>query len=183
MKKLFGSTILILGLGLSCHANADVGVVSGITWADSPTTIEAKSVDFKKLRDSAPSQSFEGVLKQKQAVLGEAKKIVYHFTNQKLFSASVTVNQYSENSTETINKAKADYQAMKGKIAKALGVKPSETELFDPSQPFFQCIYDENCGTYAASFITKDAEVTLFLMGSESGSSSQMIVSVRRARK
>lgn len=183
MKKIFASTILFLGLGLSCNASADIGVISGITWADTPTSIKAKSAEFKQLNDLAPSYTFEGVLKQKQAVLGDSKEITYYFTNKRLSSASVTVENYTEKSTEATNKAKADYQALKSKIAKALGVKPNEVESFDPKTPFFQCIYDENCGTYASSFITNDTEVSIFLMGSESGSRGELVVSVRRARK
>lgn len=183
MKKSFASAIIFLGLGLSCNASADIGVISGITWADTPAAVQAKSTDFKELRDVTNSKTFEGVLKQKQAILGEGKKITYHFTGQKMFSASVTVEKYTENSTEAINKAKADYQAMKTKIAKTLGVKPNEVESFNKDKPFFQCIYDENCGTYASSFVTKDTEIALFLMGSESGSRSELMVTVRRAPK
>lgn len=183
MKKVFASAIIFLGLGLSCNASADIGVISGVSWADTPATVQTKSTDFKELSDVANSKTFEGILKQKQAILGDGKKIIYHFTGKKLFSASATVEKYNENSTEAINKAKADYQALKNKIAKALGVKPNEVEYFEKDKPFFQCIYDENCGTYASSFVTKDTEIALFLMGSESGSRSELMVTVRRAPK
>lgn len=87
----------------------------------------------------------------------------YDFFNDRLVKVSFHVASYRDDSPATVEKAKADYERIKQKIATGLGVTAKDTYITDPKQPFFACISSEDCGRWASTFNTKDSTVNMVL--------------------
>jgi len=184
MKKML--SIAILGLSFMAFASSATASQNGlpnIGWDDTAQSVAAKNNQMQEGNSLDKSnQTFFGTPKDNGGFLGmkPASPYQYNFFNKKLFSVTITLNTYTNNKPETVKRSIADYNSMKAKIEKEMGIKPEATESTEPDQPFFACIYDENCGVYGASFATKDSNITLFMSGSEAGDSNQLMLTISK---
>lgn len=184
MKKLCAVTLLALST-FANMAQASNNGFSGFQWGDTVASVAQKNNAMQNVpyASTGDNKTMTGTPKEgKLGFLGirADSPYQYNFFKGELFSISVTLKMYPNGKAETVAKAKADYEEMKEKMAKSLGVNPELTESADPSKPFFACIYDDKCGVYGANFTTSDSNITLFMTGSENGNGNELMVSVNQ---
>lgn len=188
MKQLSVLALLTLSsISTSPAALASDNGFTAFAWGDSINNVSQKNNAFKPsaIQLGGQSKMFNGTPKKTEwGFLGEqaSSPYSYSFFQGGLFDITFTAKVYRSNDLATVSQAKADYATLKDQIAQRLGRVENVAESFDPKKPFFSCIYDDNCGSYGVSFINADTRTVLFLTGSEDGTGSELILTVKQKK-
>lgn len=181
MKKLCGFVFILCSLAFSSFSMASVAGLP-VSWGDSLETVSAQNNNIKVIIKNKWGTKIEG-FPQSGTAFAQLESVYpyeYEFSSKnKLTNISVDIQRYEDNSAQTIKNATSDYQNVKVKIAKALGVKGKSTEFSTKGVLYFACIMDEYCGNLGTNYITKDSDILLILSGSSDGSRATLMLMIR----
>lgn len=182
---LTGMVIALSSVSWVPTAAAAQNGFASLEWTDSAAVVQKQTTDMKLIGNLGPQERSYMANPKPGAGFLDVEAITpyrYHFFKDRLSAVTFDVGAFHDGSPGTVKRAKAEFTAMKEKIARGIGITPVDTLEATAEVPFFLCIYDDGCGIWGSVFETKDSTLVLALSGSEDGRSSTMTLTVNEKR-